>query len=239
MAPLIGITTSVFTNPDNGWEYNRTFVPIIQAVESVGGLPVLVPTSIAEETLRAIYERLDGVLLPGGGDIRPSQYQAEAHPLTDNISDVRDRVEINVARWAVSDDLPVLGICRGHQVLNVAMGGTLVQDIPSQLGRSVNHDMTIPRSARPHRVDVDPGSRLAGILGTTRLDVNSLHHQSVERVAPGMCVTAHAPDGVVEAMEMPEKTFVLSVQWHPEDLYRHDPAMQRIFKAFVDAAARG
>ncbi len=236
MQPLIGITTSTYVADGTGWEYNRAFVPIIRAVERAGGLPVLIPLRIADDTLRAIYARLDGVLLPGGGDVRPSAYQAEAHPLTGNIDDRRDQVEISLAQWAVRDDQPVLGICRGHQVLNVALGGTLVQDIPSQVTTTINHDGSKPRGLPAHDVTIDPASRLAGIIGSTRLAVNSLHHQSVEQPAPDMCVTAHAPDGVIEGLEMPDKRFVLSVQWHPEDMFEDDPAMLRIFQSFVGAA---
>jgi len=185
------------------------------------------------------YERLDGVLLPGGGDMRPNIYGAEMNPLTDNIDDARDHVEVELTRWAVGDDIPVFGICRGHQVVNVALGGTLIQDVPSIIGRDISHNVTVPRNSRPHEVNIDPSSRLANILGTTTIAVNSLHHQSVEVAAPDMCVTAYSPDGVVEAIEMPNKKFVLSVQWHPEDLYRDDPAMKRLFKAFVEAAASG
>lgn len=238
MKPLIGITTSTYTN-EEGWEYNRAYVAIIQAVEEAGGLPVLIPISIKDEALRDIYERLDGVLLPGGGDMRPNIYGAEMHPLTHNIDDDRDRIEVNLTRWAVDDDIPVFGICRGHQVVNVALGGTLIQDVPSEIGKAIAHNVTEPRDSRPHEVKIDPNSRLANILGTTQIAVNSLHHQSVGEAAPNTCVTAYSPDGVVEALEMPDKKFVLSVQWHPEDLYRGDPAMKRLFKAFVEAAAGG
>ena len=238
MKPLVGITTSSYTS-EAGWEYNRAYVAIIQAVEEAGGLPVLIPISINDEALRDIYERLDAVLLPGGGDVRPNIYGAEMNPLTDNIDDARDHAEIEITRWAVDDDIPVLGICRGHQVVNVALGGTLIQDVPSEIGEGVNHNITVPRDTRAHEVNIDPGSRLASILGSTTVKVNSLHHQSVEKAAPDVCVTAYSPDGVVEALEMPDKKFVLSVQWHPEDLYRDDPAMKRLFKSFVEAAAGG
>jgi len=234
--PLIGITSATFTSPSTNWEYNRAYVPIIQAVEEAGGLPVIVPVSVDAETLRGIYERLDGLLLPGGGDMRPHIYGAETHPLTDNFDDPRDAAELKLTRWAVDDDLPVFGICRGHQVVNVALGGTLIQDVPSEVGTDTAHNVTVPRNALAHAVQVDPGSRLASILGATSVKVNSLHHQSVAQAAPGACVTAYAPDGVVEALEVPDKRFVLSVQWHPEDLYQDDPAMKRLFKAFVEAA---
>jgi len=233
---LIGIT-SADQYQDGKW-YQRAYAPNSQAIARAGGLPVLIPTGLDEATLRALYERLDAVLLPGGPDVDPAHYGSERHPLTVTIDDLRDKLELTVARWAVRDDLPVFGICRGHQVLNVALGGTLVQDIPDQLGSPLIHDIPdgTPRSTRVHDVTIDSDSRLAGVLGSTRLLVNSLHHQSVEQVAPGAVVTAKSPDGVVEALEVPDRHFALSVQWHPEDLYQDDEAMLRLFTAFVQAA---
>jgi putative glutamine amidotransferase len=238
VAPLIGVTTSVYTNPDNGWEYNRAYVPIMQAIADAGGLPVLIPICVSDDVLRALYEKMDGLLLPGGGDIRPSVYGAAPHPATDRIDDARDHAEILLARWASDDDLPVFGICRGNQVMNVAFGGTLIQDIPTQVETTLTHDISdgMARNTILHEVKVDPGSRLANILGGVQWKVNSLHHQAIEQPAPSLCVTAHAPDGVVEGLEMPDKKFLLSVQWHPEDLYQQDPAMRRLFRAFVEAA---
>jgi putative glutamine amidotransferase len=239
--PLIGITTSSFTSPTTGWEYNRAYVACIQAIADVGGLPVLIPTSVSDDVLRAIYDRVDGVLLPGGGDVDPEFYGALKHPKTGEADNQRDHVELQVASWALDEDLPLLGICRGHQVLGVALGGKLVQDIPSLVSSELAHDLANvkPRDHEAHSVEIDPSSRLARILGTTRVDVNSLHHQSLEAAPPGACVTAYAPDGVIEAMELPDKKFALSVQWHPEDMYRNDESMKRLFRAFVEAATNG
>lgn len=236
MHPLIGITSA--DSVQNGKLYNRVYAPNAQAIARAGGLPVFIPTGLDEVTLRALYERLDAVLLPGGPDLDPIYYGAERHPRTIEIDDRRDLLELTVTRWAVQDDLPVFGICRGMQVLNVALGGTLVQDIPSEVKSPLSHDIPpdLPRSTRIHEITIDGHSRLARILGTTRIAVNSLHHQSVEQPAPGVQVTAHAPDGVVEALESPDHHFVMSVQWHPEDLYEGDEAMMRLFTAFVQAA---
>jgi len=236
MAPLIGITTARFVSPDTGWRYNRGYEGCIKAVAQAGGLPVLIPVSVDDTVLRAIYDRLDGVLLPGGGDIDPSYYNAASHPATYEIDKHRDDLEIRLARWSLEDDLPLFGICRGHQVMNVAFGGTLVQDIPSEVETQFNHNVRDNRQTHAHDVEIAPDSRLAGIIGSTRLQVNSVHHQSVGQAAPNTCVTAYAPDGVIEALEMPERKFVLSVQWHPEDLFEDDPAMMRLFTAFVEAA---
>jgi putative glutamine amidotransferase len=238
MTPLIGITTAEWINPETGWKYNRMYHPIAMNVARAGGLPVFIPTGLDHATLRAIYDRLDGVLLPGGPDVDPAHFGQVRHAKLGSIDAGRDAVELPLARWAVEDDLPLFGICRGHQVMNVALGGTLVQDIPSQVETTLLHDQAndVPRSNRLHEVQIDPSSRLATLMGGTRLPVNSLHHQSVEQPAPGMCVTAYSDDGIVEALEMPDKNFVLSVQWHPEDLAENDAANFALFKAFIDAA---
>jgi putative glutamine amidotransferase len=237
LRPFIGVTTGIRLSED-GWHYYAAYAPNVAAIERAGGLPVLVPCGLREDTLRAIYERLDAVLIPGGGDVDPKHYGAEKHPLTDRIDPDRDHTELTIARWAVEDDLPLFGICRGHQVINVAMGGTLIQDIPSQLDTSIRHYMPkeLPRSAGGHAVTIEPTSRLAAIIGATTAVVNSFHHQSVETPAPISTITAYAPDGVVEALERPDRRFVLSVQWHPEDMVNDNEAMQRLFDAFVDAA---
>jgi putative glutamine amidotransferase len=235
--PLIGITAASFIV--KGKSYHRGYAPNVEAVAAAGGLPVYVPPGLDEETLRDLYARLDGLLLPGGPDVRPALYGQPQHPMTLVIDGPRDALELTLARWAADDNLPVLGICRGHQVLNVALGGTLVQDIPSQVKTKLAHDIPdgLPRKTRVHTVTVNPDSRLAAILGETEFLVNSLHHQSVAEAAPGVTVTATAPDGIVEALEVPGKPFLLSVQWHPEDLYAEDPVMARLFAAFVAAAA--
>lgn len=234
--PLIGITAASFVV--KGKPYHRGYAPNTGAIAAAGGLPVYVPPGLDNDTLRDLYTRLDGLLLPGGPDVRPDRYGQAQHPMTQVIDDPRDQLEITLAQWAYEDDLPVFGICRGHQVLNVALGGTLVQDIPSQVEANLTHDISdeTPRSTRLHDVTIDAGSRLSGILGITHASVNSIHHQSVGQVAPPATVTAHAPDGVIEALEVPGKPFMLSVQWHPEDLYSDDPVMARLFEAFVQAA---
>ncbi|MFN8377650.1 MAG: gamma-glutamyl-gamma-aminobutyrate hydrolase family protein [Anaerolineae bacterium] len=234
--PLIGITAASFIV--KGKPYHRGYAPNSGAIAAAGGLPVYVPPGLDDDVLRDLYSRLDGLLLPGGPDVRPDRYGQAQHPMTQVIDDPRDTLEITLAQWAFEDDVPVFGICRGHQVLNVALGGTLVQDIPSIVGDNLTHDISddTPRSTRMHDVDIDADSRLSGILGTTHVSVNSIHHQSVLEVAPAARVTANAPDGVIEALEVPGKPFMLSVQWHPEDLYSNDPTMARLFESFIAAA---
>ena len=234
--PLIGITSSVWFD-SHGRGFVRAYAPNANAIAQAGGLPVFIPSNIEESTLRCLYERMDGILLPGGGDIDPVLYGAQKHPATQRIDRARDDAEIAITRWAVEDDRPVLGICRGHQVFNVALGGTLLQDIPSQMNTNVPHDFPddVPRSKLAHGVHVIPDSRLAQILGETVLMVNSLHHQAVDLLAPVLRAAAYSTDGIVEAVEIPDHRFSLSVQWHPEDLTEYNP-IRRLFQAFVDAA---
>jgi putative glutamine amidotransferase len=237
LRPLIGVTTSLAPRDDShGRKFHQAYAPIAFALERAGGLPVLIPSGVEAETLREIYNRVDGVLLPGGGDIDPSRYAATPHPQTHQPDENRDFAEITVARWAIEDDRPLLGICRGHQLLNVALGGRLIQDIPSQLETPLQHDhsLAVSRTHRAHDVRITPESRLAQIMGQTEYSVNSLHHQCVETPGEGLVVTSYAPDGIIESVERPDKHFVLSVQWHPEDM--DEDAMNRLFRAFVEAA---
>ena len=192
-----------------------------------------------DESVLRIRQRVDGVLLPGGEDINPQNYKEDRHPKLGVVSDVRDKMELSIARWAVHDDRPLFGICRGIQVMNVALGGSLYQDIPSDFHTELRHDIFKeqhePRDLLLHEISVVDNSRLATILGATRVQVNSLHHQALKTIAPGLEVTARADDGVIEGIEMPEKRFVMAVQWHPEDLV-DDSRMHQMFRAFVDAA---
>lgn len=237
MRPLIGITSSDWTG-ERGKPYHRGYAANAYAIAEAGGLPVYIPTNLDEAVLRELYERLDGVLLPGGPDVDPAYYGAERHPETKEIDLPRDELELTLTRWAYADDLPLFGICRGHQVMNVALGGTLIQDIPSQVDTTLPHETPKDetRETIKHEVTFEPNSRIAGIMGQQRIGVNSLHHQASERIAPGLVIAGVSPDGVIEAAEAPDKRFVLSVQWHPEDLYPQDDSMRRLFEAFVAEA---
>lgn len=235
--PLIGITAYTRSYIEKGWDYDVSYAQNAVAIEAAGGLPVLIPAKVSTDTLRAIYERLDGVLLPGGGDVDPVEYQAERHPTTDNIDHDRDRTEIALTRWAFADNLPTFGICRGIQVMNVALGGSLIQDVPSLVAAPLRHDLD-PGETRArilHDVTLVEDCRLAQIIGQMQVPVNSIHHQAIERPAPTLRVVGHAPDGVIEAVEAPGKPFFMAVQWHPEDMI-DDERMLRLFRAFVEAA---
>lgn len=241
MKPLIGISCGTFY--DRAWcppsfGHRKTYV---DAILRAGGAPMLIPPITDEETLRALYERLDGVLFAGGGDIAPTLYGAEAHAKLGMIDPWRDGAELPMARWAVADSKPILGICRGVQVLNVALGGTLYQDIPSEITTELSHNLSYERedwAHMAHEISVAPGSRLARLLGAERLTINSLHHQSVREVAAGLRAVAWAPDGVVEALEGTGEAFIVGVQCHPEALQADaDPRWQAVFAAFVESSA--
>jgi len=237
MKPLIGIVAYSHIHEAYGWEYDVSYANNVVGVERAGGLPVLVPTRLSPDSLRAIFDKLDGLLLPGGGDIDPEYYGMDRHEKTTWVDAVRDVSEIQLARWAVDENKPTFGICRGIQLLNVAMGGTLYQDVPTEIVSDVYHTrpLTSSRSDLAHSVQIEPDSLLYRIINQPQIDVNSLHHQGVRLPAPSARVVAAAADGFVEAIELPDKLFALAVQWHPEDLLELD-VMQKLFDAFVEAA---
>jgi putative glutamine amidotransferase len=211
------------------------------ALSRAGGLPWLIPLLADDpDTLRAIFDRLDGLLLAGGVDVDPDFYGAVRAERCGKIDRDRDRVELPLTRWALEEGKPVLGICRGVQLLNVAMGGTLVQDC-SYLENPDKHDYYPSegweRDHLAHEVQLTTGSRLREIFGAPSILVNSSHHQVLERVARALAVTGVAPDGVVEAIEGSGRSFLAGVQWHPELLIDSDAGSQRLFDAFVGAAA--
>jgi putative glutamine amidotransferase len=243
MKPLIGISCGTFR--DHAWcppsfGHRQTYV---DAVLEAGGAPLLLPPVQDETTLHALYARLDGVLLAGGGDIEPVHYGAEPHPRLGLLDPLRDTAELPMARWAVADQKPILGICRGIQVINVALGGTLYQDIPSQIEAALPHNLSYERqdwTYPAHTMRIAPDSRLAQAMGLLELPTNSLHHQAIWRVAPGLRAVAWAPDGVIEAIEGTSDAFVLGVQGHPEALQATaDQRWQALFRAFVRSCAQG
>ncbi len=239
LRPLIGITLHPDDDPDRA-NLDHLLAQIVQGVERAGGLPVLVPLGLAEAALHALSARLDGLLLTGGGDVDPARYGAEPHPSLGGVSAERDRTEHALVLWATrSAPRPLFGICRGVQVLNVAWGGSLYRDLASELPGALPHTYPAETHARqrPHAIQVEEDSLLAQLLGQPLLNVNSLHHQGLRAVAPGLRVTARAPDGLAEAVEVPGHAFALAVQWHPECL-PEAPEQRRLFEAFVAAAGR-
>jgi putative glutamine amidotransferase len=213
--------------------------PYIGALERTGALPVVLPLALELPTLRRLYERMDGLFMAGGGDLDPACYSQNSHPATSGVDNLRDETELTLLRWALEDGKPILGVCRGVQALNVAAGGTLVQDLSAERPGALRHQYypEKPREYLAHPVETVRGARLSAILGESAI-VNSFHHQAVEQVAPSLRAAAFAPDGVVEAIEHPEHPFVVGVQWHPESLIETDPAMRQLFAAFVESASR-
>jgi putative glutamine amidotransferase len=192
------------------------------------------------ESPRALVETLDGVLLTGGGDVDPVLYGEDRHPSVEDAEPGRDEFEIDLARRAIAADLPLLAICRGAQVLNVATGGTLVQDIPSAVTTELSHSVQVPKDCIAHPIHITQGSRLHNALGAAvdaacSCRVNSRHHQSVGKLGQDLVVSAVADDGVVEAIEAPNATFCVGVQWHPENFWRTGE-FRPLFDAFVQAA---
>jgi putative glutamine amidotransferase len=207
-------------------------------VREAGGLPLVIPPSLLEDEAPHLLSRLDGLILSGGWDITAEFYGSEDSPLVEKPDRERDGVEIVLAREAVRGDLPLLGICRGLQVLNVALGGTLYQDIPSQVSGAIRHrpNEGDELDSAAHTVRLEPGSRVASILDTEELEAISHHHQAAREVAKDLVVTARAPDGVIEGLEHRSHSFCLGVQWHPEIIGRSVPRMGALFTALIEAA---
>lgn len=242
MRPIIGCTTYRKTIPQASPIDVYGLMPsYTEAITAAGGIPVLIPLGLSDEDLQTIFERIDGVLIPGGGDIDPESYHGQLHIKMWGIDHERDRTEFFFSRAAVAQQKPFLAICRGIQVFNVALGGTLWEDIPSLLPNALVHDTldSEPRNYLAHSVSIVPNSLLARTLGKTESWVNSLHHQAVRDVAPDLAVAATSSDGLVEAVEVPGHRFALGVQWHPENLIADDPAMLALFKGLVQASAGG
>lgn len=234
--PLIGITTGRRISR-NDYMLITLVEAYSQAVTRAGGAPVLIPLGLPESYLSNILNRLDGLLLSGGGDIDPGLYGNPMHPMVNEVDTDRDRVEMYVCLQALQREMPVLGVCRGLQVMNVALGGTLFEDIADQRPGSLQHRYW-PGWARDHlahNIDIIENSLLSKILGSETLMVNSLHHQGINRLSPHLQATATAPDGLIEAVELPGYPFGLAVQWHPEWLPEEEK-MQALFKALIEAA---
>jgi gamma-glutamyl-gamma-aminobutyrate hydrolase PuuD len=238
-APIIGVTTS---SERTNKGVDRAFVnaAYVRAIERAGGVPVLLTPYHSPTAIARFCTLIDGLLLTGGGDIDPVRFGEEPHPKTDLISTERDELELQrVTRQAIDTGLPLLAICRGLQVLNVALDGTLHQHVPDVFGESIAHSQPGARSDRTHDVSVEPGSLLASLAKSERLRVNSFHHQAIKDLGDGLKPVAWADDKVVEAVELPgARGLVLGVQWHPEELVNDDPAALRLFQALISATAQ-
>ena len=239
--PRIVITAGSNPGPGNNHAWLR--LDYLHAITKARGLPSIVapgftnPLEEAHYLAGEILDNCDGLLLSGGTDVDPVLFGEAPHTALGRVEPARDPFELELAREAVQRDLPVLGICRGLQVLNVALGGTLVQDIPSDVGGAVRHEAGDDRLEIAHDVVINHGSRLAALLGTTRAGVNSFHHQAAKTLGEGLIRSATSPDdGIIEGLEMIDRSFVVAVQWHPENFWRTSEAFDGLFAGFVEAA---
>jgi gamma-glutamyl-gamma-aminobutyrate hydrolase PuuD len=235
-APRIGLTG--ITRTVSGAERSGVNSAYVRAVLRAGGVPLILAPLIGLGHNGPILDALDGLVLTGGEDVDPSFYGHDPHPALESVDPVRDAFELSLFRDAWDRRLPTLAICRGIQLVNVALGGSLWQDIPAERPGALAHRQPDGRDARTHDVLITPASRLAQALGTTRCEVNSFHHQSIRDLAPGLVVTARAPDGEIEGVETaPADPWLLAVQWHPEEFHHHDDAPDHgLFSALIREA---
>lgn len=238
--PIIGITTGRRNHPAAGGQIQTTSVSCTLAYQDSvirsGGAPVLLPRTDDEDVVAAVMSTVDGLLLSGGGDVVSLAYGAEPHPKSAYQDPVRDRMEFQAVRIALDRRLPILGICRGIQSLNVALGGTLVQDIAAEVPGASQHYTRERETVLAHTIDIEPDSLLATVLAATTTAVNSWHHQAVRDAADGLRVNSRARDGVVEGIEATDGRAVLAVQCHPEACCREYPMFQRLFDWLVEQA---
>jgi putative glutamine amidotransferase len=243
--PIVGIPTQTLHAIDGipdglppSWVMNQRY---FHAAVRGGGVPVMIPLLADDpDTLRCLYERLDGVLLPGGVDVSPEAFGEAPHPKLGRVDPDRDAVELALAKWSLEDGKPLLGLCRGLQVINVALGGSLHQDLEAQFPHGIKHDYFptagYQRDYLAHEVELTAGSRLARVFAARKVAVNSMHHQGIRDLGQDLVATGYAPDGLIEAIEVRDPQFVVGVQWHPEALDDKDPRTGLLFRDFTAAA---
>lgn len=232
--PVIGVTPLYDDERDSVW-----MLPgYLDAVVACGGLPLILPLTPGEEDAARLVDLCDGILFTGGHDVDPALYQEERLSACGPVHAGRDALEFALLQRALVVDLPVLGICRGMQFINVALGGTLYQDLPTQMAVAVSHHMTPPYDRPWHEVSLVPGTPLYFLLKKTSLQVNSYHHQGIRELSFQLSPMAYAPDSLIEAFYHPMKRFTWGVQWHPEFLWEADADEREIMQAFVDASTK-
>lgn len=235
LRPTIGISCDYDKEKQNSNIHRGYYEAVVEA----GGLPILIP-NIAVNHTRAILAVLDGIIFTGGPDVEPAYFKEPAIPGLGYINPIRDELEISLCRQAMEEDIPILAICRGIQLLNIAMGGTIYQDLASQWSQDflLKHSQSAPDWYGSHQVNLLKGSKLAKMLGASRLWVNSFHHQAIKDLAPGFKITARSDDGVVEGIESTSHNFAVGIQWHPEKMWERDGRMLGLFKGLVSAATK-
>jgi putative glutamine amidotransferase len=233
--PLVGITTSITV----GQTPERAYInsAYLHAVQQASGVPVLLPPQLSKASLERLVRGLDALLLTGGGDVDPAAFGEAPHPTLYEVAPSRDALETQVTLIALERKTPLLAICRGIQVLNVALGGSLHQDVATEPGTEIQHSQKEARDQTTHKVTITPRSRLGRVLGAEDLEVNSFHHQVIKSLGRGLVPVAWAPDQLVEGVELDDDSqFVLGVQWHPEHLVGNSEPARRLFSALVTAA---
>lgn len=239
MRPLVGIPCQADFREGSGrpiYCNNRAYV---HAVEDAGGIPVLIPMLNDISVLEALLSRLDGLLLSGGGDVDSVRYNEDARPMLGSVDTQLDELEFTLVQWALQANMPILGVCRGMQLLNVAFGGSLYQDLGEEYPGVIEHcRRELPRNTLIHNIHVATGSRMEKILGTNELWINSLHHQANKAPGANVYVSGRAEDDVAELLEVPDYRFVMGIQGHPEEIYTQEAACARLFSAFITACAR-
>lgn len=229
--PMIGLTT--YGRDDR----NRFSLPAeyVDAVRRAGGIPLLIAPG--EQNWQQLFKQLDGLILTGGGDMDPAHYKGNNHETVYMVDHERDEIELVLARQILKTGLPTFGICRGLQIINVALGGSLIEHLPDEIGDAVVHRLP-PSAPTRHAISVAPSSQLARIMGATEIHTASWHHQAIRELATDLSITARASDGVIEAVELPSHPWLVAVQWHPELTAADDITQQRLFDALVEAARR-
>ena len=232
-ACTVAVTASIRSDGDTNRV--RLTAAYVTALENAGLVPLIVPPLSDVDAAAAVLDSVAGLVLTGGEDVDPARYGEKRHEKVRSVNAARDATESALIEQAKARGKPVLAICRGIQMLNVALGGTLVQDIPSQCNTSIAHDEEGARDSRSHEIDIEPGSLIAKAVGAEHVVVNSFHHQSVKRVADGLRVTARSPDGIIEGLESTDEDWwVMAVQWHPEEMTDSpEPWDRGLFKAFA------
>ena len=236
--PLIGITATP-QYPHKLLSFDKVAHAYVNAVQKAGGIPVILPTDLKAEDVQVLRSKLDGILLSGGGDIDPARFEGMPSEEIGGVDSDRDEMEFSIVRLSVETNWPLFGICRGLQVINAAMGGSLYTDIPEQYPTELRHDtkgISSSRSYEAHEVRIVPETKLFSILKETLLSVNSFHHQAILEPAKGLKISAYASDGLIEGLELPGHRFLVGVQWHPECLQRKSE-QRELFKAFIQAVS--
>ncbi|MCI8269688.1 MAG: gamma-glutamyl-gamma-aminobutyrate hydrolase family protein [Lachnospiraceae bacterium] len=234
---ILGLTRSTDPGLYISGEHVFTGSTNVRAIQMNGGVPVLIPAAMAAEDVEAAVSFCDGILIPGGDDVTPWYYDEEPLPVIGTFRPEIDDAWLKVGRYALENKIPMLGICKGHQTLNVLMGGSLYQDLSLQGGELIQHLQRFNRTYLTHHVEVVEGTRLAGLFGAGKLKTNSMHHQAVKKLGKGLKISARACDGTVEGIE-DEEGLIMGVQWHPEDLVDSAPVMNRLFADLVERALR-